>query len=123
MKRLRTLSDLVPCMNPRCRGPLTRGFVVLHMSHGLINAAAANEVLGLERVFSAGGPHPAAFALAECFAPRADDALLVFGDRDESLYTTVVLCQECWLTEDFNLAQLWELAQRHAAQTEGGTTR
>lgn len=113
MRTLRKLSDLEPCMNPACRGPLTRGFVVVHMSQALVNAAAANSVLGLHQHFaSGGGPPAAAFALAEHFSPRSDEAVLVFGDKDPSLYTTVILCQDCWSTKDFNLAHLFDLAER-----------
>jgi hypothetical protein len=119
MRRLQKLSDIEPCMNPSCRGPLTRGFVVLHMSHGLINGRAANQVLGLHQVFKWG----ASIALAELFAPEASEAVLVFGDKDPSLYVTVILCQVCWLDADFNLAHLWDLAERRGRAREDETAK
>jgi hypothetical protein len=41
------------------------------------------------------GGGPARAAARRNFAP--DDPVLVFGDKDPSLYVTVILCQECWL--------------------------
>jgi hypothetical protein len=119
MRRLQKLSDLEPCMNPSCRGPLTRGFVVLHMSHGLLNAQAVNEVLGMHQFF--GGR--ASMQLVENFAPSADQAVLVFGDKDPNLYVTVILCQVCWLDADFNLAHLWDLAERRGRAREDETAK
>jgi hypothetical protein len=116
MRRLQKLSDLEPCMNSSCRGALTRGFVVLHMSHGLINGAAANQVLGLNQMFG-GGPQLRALRLAEAFAPA--DPVIVFGDKDPSLYVTVILCQECWLMNDFNLAHLFDIASRRSSAGAG----
>lgn len=103
------LTDLRPCDN--CQGKLVPTFYVVRFSQALFNARAANQVLGLNQIF--GG---SAFGLAEAFAPNPDGAVMVFGDKDPSLQTELLVCQECFTMQPIDLARLSE--ERSHAQSK-----
>lgn len=95
------LSDLRPCDN--CRGAVAPHFWVLRLTQAMVNARATNEVLGLNQIF--GG---SALGLAEVMAPAADDAVLVMGDKEPQLVTTLFICSTCFLNGAVDLALLFE---------------
>lgn len=95
------LTDLRPC--DQCRGAIAPHFYVVRLTQALINARVANEVLGLNQMF--GGQ---ALGLAETMASAADDAVMVMGDKDPQLVTTIFLCPQCFLGGAVDLAILFE---------------
>lgn len=107
------LSELRPC--DKCGGKLVPTFYVVRFSQALFNAKHANAVIGLNTIF--GGR---ALALAETMAPGADEAVLVFGDKEKQLETELLICEECFMNGPLDLAALWEvqMAARRKAEEE-----
>lgn len=107
------LSDLRPC--DQCHGKLVPTFYVVRFSQALFDATNTNAVLGVHQIF--GGQ---ALRLAETMAPGADEAVLVFGDKDKTLETELFLCQPCFTDGPIDLAMLWEvrLAAQRKAEAE-----
>jgi hypothetical protein len=101
------LSELKPCAN--CAGAIAPTFYLVEFSQAIISGQAAREVLGVASIL--GGLH--ALPVAEAMAPRPDDAVLVFGDKDASLKTRLLICQECFLSGPLDLARLWEASIAH----------
>jgi hypothetical protein len=99
------LSDLRPCEN--CGGPLGGSFVVLRSSQAMLNPKAARVVMGTTMIL--GG----ALRLAEAMAGGADEAVLVFGDKDRELLNEFLLCQDCGAGE-VNVGRLASQAQARA---------
>jgi hypothetical protein len=69
--------------------PTSTGYVV-RISQAMLSPRAANETLALTQIL--GGN----LAVAEVFAPRAKEAILVFGEREPALWTELLLCTECY---------------------------
>ena len=59
----------------------------------MLDPCAANEVMGLTQYFQGGGR---GLAIAEQFAPGADEAVLIMGDAEPELRTEIHLCFECF---------------------------
>lgn len=112
MERFTKLSDVRPC--DHCGGSIVHGFWVLHLSQAMFNANNANAVLGLNQMFG-GGPQLRALPIAETFAPG--DAVLVFGDKDPTLYTTAIICADCFLMRPVDLAIVFD--RIHQRQRDG----
>ncbi len=51
-----------------------------------------------------------ALAIAEVMAPGAEDAVMIAGDKDASLWTEIHLCQNCVMSGPLDLAMLIEKA-------------
>lgn len=111
------LTELRPC--DKCRGPIEKGFYVIEFSQAMVNPRAANEVLGLAQMF--GGI--SGLGIAEAFAPRAEEAVLVFGHRDPTLKTRLIICQRCFLDGPLDLALLWERRIQAAKASEDTTAK
>jgi hypothetical protein len=95
------LSELKPCA--KCGGAIEPTFYVVEFSQALITHAA-REVLGNALIL--GGVH--SLPIAEALAPRPDDAVMVFGDKDPQLKNRLLICQECFLGGALDLAVMWE---------------
>ena len=104
--------DLRPC--DKCGGPLAHGFYVLNISQALINHKVVNEFMGMHQFF--GGQ---SLQLTELFSPSADDAVLVFGEKDPGLMTRLFICQDCFLQKDLDLALLME-KEGHRGEVDPG---
>ena len=85
------LSELKPCAV--CRSPLlkpgTGTWYVVRVSQAMLNRRAVNQTLGLTQYFQG------ALGLAEVFSPGADDAVLIFGDKEPALLTEIHICFDC----------------------------
>lgn len=104
------LTEMRPCDN--CHGPVGQHFYVLDVSQAMVSPRAANEVLGTATIL--GGVHdPGALAIAEVMAPRAEDAVIVFSEKDRSLNTRLVVCQAC-VFDSIDVALLLEQATQRA---------
>lgn len=101
------VSELRPCDN--CGGPIAPAFYRVKVTQALINADAVNEFLGMHLFF--GGR--ASAALVENFAPKSNDAALIFGDKDPQLETTLLLCQGCAIGASIDLGLLLSRHEQH----------
>ncbi len=94
------LSELRPCDN--CGGQIAPMFYLVRISHAMIDAKVANEVLGLTQMFQ-GHLH-----LAEVMGARPDDAVMILGEKDPDMWTELILCQNCSLLSNLNIGVLME---------------
>lgn len=94
------ISELRAC--DRCKQPLGLTFYVLRISLAVVKPNAANQVLGLTQMLRG------SLALAEAFAPEADNAVLVVADEDPDLMDEIFLCTDCYVTKDVRLPALIE---------------
>lgn len=106
------LTDLRPC--DQCGGPVGQHFYVLDVSQAMVSPRAANEVLGTAMILG-GIQNPGALAIAEVMAPRADEAVMVFGEKDLALNTRLLVCQDC-VFGSIELAMLLEAASQRAKE-------
>ena len=95
------LSELRKCDS--CKGILApRGqFYVVRVSLAIASPKAYNQVMGLAAIF--GG----ALGLAEAMSPD-EHVIKIAGDEDKNLLDEMLICQECYMMRDLNLAQLAE---------------
>ena len=95
------LSDLRAC--DCCGKPVGYSFYVLRVSTAIVKPNSVSQVLGLTSML--GG----SLALAESFAPEADDAVVVMSDKDSSMGEEIFLCQECYILKDVRICALAEM--------------
>lgn len=102
------LSDLKPCAG--CGGPLRSegmgNWYEVRVSSVMLNPKSAQRVMGLANMFNG---H---LGIAEVFSPDTDDAVVVLGEKEPALYTTVHVCFECYCEK-----RVVEITERVAAQT------
>jgi hypothetical protein len=109
------LSELRPCVscNHPPIGPGKGPFYVVRITMAMVNSKAASGILGAMQIVSGGSPPThAALVIAEALAPAAEDFVMIFSEKDPSLQTELVLCQDCFLMKDHNFAVLVEKANR-----------
>lgn len=90
------LSELRPCDS--CDKPIAPLFYVIRISQAMV-MPTANQVLGLTQYFNGN------LALAETMAP-ADDVVKVFADEAKELQYELLLCTDCVMMQEINLAVL-----------------
>jgi len=90
------LSDLRPCDS--CGGKIAPIFYIVKSNIALIDARAANRILGLNQMFGGGAP-----GLAKVFSPDGDEVT----KGDPKLETELFLCATCYC-ERLCIAQLVE---------------
>lgn len=106
------LSELRPCAN--CCGSIAPSFYVIDFSQGVLDGRALRETIGVSTIL--GGLH--ALPIAEALSP-SPDVTLIFGDKDPSLRTRLLVCADCFLGGPIDLALLWEAHnQRREAQSD-----
>jgi len=100
------------------------------VSLALFNPRAVNHTLGLAQMMSATGnpfTSPGALHVAEAMGAETDNAVLIAGDKEPTLWTELFLCQKCVLfghavgSHRHTLAELIEgrnEAQKTAQQPE-----
>ena len=100
------LSQLRKCDS--CHGTLApQGmFYVVRSSLAVVKASAFNQTMGLVRIFGGG---TGSLAVAEAMSPQPD-AVLIAGDEQKELMDEFLICHDCYLSKDINLAQLAESA-------------
>jgi hypothetical protein len=112
------LSELRPC--DKCGKKIAPIFYVIRVTQALFTQAA-NRTLGMIQYM--GGN----VMLGEEFAPEAEDAVLVMGDKQKELMVELFICQPCFLDGALDLASLWEKrndqiekeAEKHEAELKG----
>jgi hypothetical protein len=107
------LSMLKPCAV--CGGPLPPIWQVVKVSMAALDRNATNSVLGVSQILGGSGQ---ALAIAEVMAPGAEEAVMIAGEKDDSLWAQFNVCQACYLTKNFNLA---EVAERERGKYEEAT--
>lgn len=95
------LSDLTPCAC--CHQPLAPHFYIVRVSQAMVMPQATREVMGTAMILG-GLENPGALRIAEVMAPNAENAVMVFGDEDSALMTELIICQQCVLTGNTDLA-------------------
>lgn len=98
------ISELKPCAC--CGGTLIKppivNWYVVRASGAMLHRTHAREVLGLNTFF--GG----AIRLAEAMAPAADEAVVIWGDKDPVLMTEFHVCMDCFYSRFGELGRLME---------------
>lgn len=113
---MKHLLELRPCDS--CGGPVSAMFYVVRTSLALVDARAVNEFVGMHQFF--GGK--ASAALVENFAPRTAEAITVAGDKEPSLMTELVVCQECFMNTPLDMPLLVERVNERAKRPDGETS-
>jgi hypothetical protein len=91
------LSEIRPC--DQCQRPLRTGAYAIDMSLLIVNPAKAAQAIGL-------GLLVGSMELADVMG-SPDDVIVVAGDKEPSLRTRLLICQDCAL-EPLDLALLLE---------------
>ena len=111
------LSELRPC--DLCKGSLVNEkavtWYVIRVSHAMVNTNAAQPVLGAAMILRG------ALKLAEVMSPRPEEAVMVLGDKQPELMTELFICQNCYLSELFIVAEL--VRQRNDEKRKGEEKR
>jgi hypothetical protein len=95
------ISELRNC--DYCSGATVPLFYVIRISAAMLTQGA-NSTLGLNQHF--GGN----LKLAELFSPTGGEDVLIFGDEDPALLTTLFICQGCMMAHFTLLLMLIEKA-------------
>lgn len=115
------LSDLRRCDG--CHGPLLKpGMATWHVvrvSQAMLDPKAVGRTMGLAQFFGEGdAKRPGAFALAEVFSDRSEDAWMILGDKDKALWTELFLCFDCYALGRRPLASVAEQRSEEEAEAE-----
>jgi hypothetical protein len=95
------LSQLKPCRD--CGGPLGQIFYVMRWSMALVSPQAARGVLGTAMAMGAPLSY-GSLQVAEALAPDAE-AVKIAGDEMPEGWTSVNVCQDCWIKRVGDLAE------------------
>jgi hypothetical protein len=104
------LSELRPC--DVCSRSIVPLFYVIRISQAMVmpeGRAEANALFGTKQIL---GNTRAAGQIARVMVGESDEAVAVFGEKQPSLYTNAIVCQDCFCMGNVKLPVLVEAIAR-----------